>query len=68
MPDNKDPHLAKIDPGQLVQRLPGYDLVTFLLSSASCILKMSVITEAGCKVSRYGLYECYLDRYLLPDL
>ncbi len=25
MPDNKDPHLAKIDPGQLVQRLPGYE-------------------------------------------
>lgn len=26
MPDNKDPHLAKIDPGQLVKPLPGYEV------------------------------------------
>lgn len=26
MPDNQDPHLAKIDPGQLVQALPGYEV------------------------------------------
>ena len=26
MPDNKHPHLAKIDPGQLVQPLAGYEV------------------------------------------
>ena len=26
MPDDKDPHLAKIDPGQLVKPLPGYEV------------------------------------------
>jgi len=69
LPDNKDPHLAKVDPGQLVQPLPGFEVgyVPVVLS----VMHPSEVSDNGAGLQREPHQDCvnskWTDTYY-PDL